>query len=296
MTKWTCSVVAALLALPATAAEIRSTKTMRVGEPVQSHQHVVVHGKVDPHDLGRADTPADAGDPTLDVEMDALVVEAGETPRVTARLRRANQRPVTDANVAVDDDRHSRKAVHRGNGEYVADLDGTPGEHTVDVTADAVIDGNSVHRALSYTYEVATGRVRVLGLGPTRQDSTTLHVPLELRCTEKGFFQFEGMLVSGGTAVARAQTTAWVWPGGEQGVELTFNIADLVEPGPYTLSDVTVIQFGPGGPQVATAPAVVGKPIAVGRARGARPLTPQVRKAGQADEEKAFVDPPPRAP
>ena len=253
-----------------------------MGQPVQPDANrVVVRGAADPHDLlAPPGKPTDAGDPVIEVWTDTMVVEAGETPRITTRVRRADGRPVTNATVVVDDadppddppgytrpPQGSHKATHRGNGEYVAELDATPGEHTVVVNADAVVDGTSIHRGIGYSYEVATGRVRVTGLGPTRQDATTLHIPLELACTEKGFFQFEGVLVSNGIMVARAQSTAWVMPGDERGVELRFNLGDLVERGPYALSDVTVIQYGAhgvAGSQIATSPAQVGNQIAVG--------------------------------
>ena len=268
MTQW-ISVGIGLLALPAVAAEVRSTETARIGEPVRSRR-VVVRGAVDPADLADARTPRDAGDPMIEVEMDKDVYEANEHPTIIVRVKRANQQVVDNASVAVDDDQRSHHATHRGNGEYVAVLDGTPGEHVVDVTADAVIDGTSVHRAVGYSYAVATGHLQILGVGPLRQDDTYLYVPLVVRCTANGFYQFQGTLVAKGTVVAYSQTTASVTAGDNSGMELRFALVDLVEPGPYTLSNVIVQESNPSGQWFATSLTEVGPPFNVRRPKNVK--------------------------
>ncbi|MGH3055495.1 MAG: hypothetical protein ACRDL7_11020, partial [Gaiellaceae bacterium] len=227
-TTW-ISVMVALVALPAVAAEVASTA--RVGVPIQHHRGIV-RGGIDPADLGSMQTPRDLGDPILEVEMDKLVYELGETPTITVRMKRADHSGVENADVAADtDDKRQHRLTHRGKGEYTGALDNTPGEHSVVVNADAVVNGNSVHRAVAYSYEVATGHLQVLGLGPTRQDATYLYVPLTLRCTANGFYRFQGTLVNTDTVVAYSETSAGLMPGREAGIEMRFALADLVEPG-----------------------------------------------------------------
>lgn len=254
---------------PLPAAEIKSRQTARVGTPETAPDPVVL-GPVDPGDLDRAQTPVNVGDPVLEVRMEKDVYEVGEPIELNTRLNRRDKSGVegADVRVIVDDKRTinlSRK-VKGQKGEYVARLDDTPGEHNLEVYADVVIDGNSVHRATSYFYVVANGNVRVKDHGRVRIDATTVRVPLELTVKAHGYYQIAGTLVAQGTTVAYADLGAFIDPGKDT-VDLTFNRADLVEPGPYTLRAVTVTQYGPGGRQIATAPRQVGEPFDVPRPR-----------------------------
>ena len=251
------------------AAQVDSQRTVRVGTPDSEPDPAVV-GPVDPGDLDRAQTPGNVGDPTLEVRMEKDVYELGEPIELNTRLNRRDKSGVegADVRVIVDDKRTiqlSRKVTGQ-NGEYVAPLDDTPGEHNLEVYADAVIDGNSVHRATSYFYVVANGNVRVRDHGRVRIDATTVRVPLELTVKAHGYYQVAGTLVAQGTTVAYADVGAFIDPG-EDTVDLTFNRADLIEPGPYKLRAVTVTQYGPGGRQIATAPRQVGEAFDVPRAR-----------------------------
>jgi hypothetical protein len=254
---------------PAPAAEIKSQQTARVGTP-ETAPDPVVRGPVDPGDLDRAQTPSNVGDPVLEVRMEKDVYEAGEPIELNTRLNRRDKSGVEDADVrAIVDDKRTIKLARKvkgQKGEYVAPLDDTPGEHNLEVYADAVVDGTSVHRATSYFYVVANGNVRVKDHGRVRIDATTVRVPLELSVTAHGYYTIDGTLVARGIIVAYAKTGAFIEPG-EDTVDLTFNRADLVESGPYALRAVTVTQSGPSGRQIATAPRQVGEPFDVPRPR-----------------------------
>jgi hypothetical protein len=221
-------------------AQMLKTDHQRIGTPDTPMPHTV-RSAADVADLDGLHSPIDAFDPVLEAELDSPsgTYGYGAQPQVTVRLKRPDGSLMAGAVYADDPHDGSHRSAQRGKGgEYTLALDNTPGEHVVDVSADVVRHGNSTHRGVSLYYEVGTGRVTLVDIGPPRQDATTLYVPLVLNVAVPERYTFAGTLTAHGIVVASATTTAVVGPGVD--VDLQFALADLVEPGPYRLTSVLV--------------------------------------------------------
>lgn len=262
----------ALAAAVAAQAQVTSSVTGRVGTPL-TQGATTITGSVDPQ-AALAGNQSPAADPVLDVSLPKQDFEPGETIVLTTHLHTRAGADV-DGDVHVMDttarnDGHTQmkqhpmvKAQPKGHGRHTVVLDNTPGEHTIAVESDAVVNGNSLHRMTSHYYVVATGKVKVLGVDKV---STTvdgmLVVPVKVVSTEREYVSVQGVLASGNTAVAQAKVGVQLDKGATT-VPLTFRLADLVEPGPYRLVNVVAMMGSDLGPELAAAPGTVGQPFNV---------------------------------
>ena len=263
----------AALALPAGAAEIISQGTARTGVPEPAR--VQSHSEIDPAEMAQPQSPK--RDVILSVEMEKYVYEKGEAPTLRAKLHKRDGTLIDDAKITVVLDanstagdpkpRQEQTPMRKSGDHYETTLPGTPGDHEVEVYADAVMGGTSVHRSATMTYGVGTGAVTVLGRGEPVSDGERLIVPLNVRVNVWGVYQIDATLAANGKRIAATMVTVRA-AAGDDTVPLTFNRADLVEPGPYRLRTVQVIHSGPGpdgvaGVAMATAPGEVGTPFEV---------------------------------
>jgi hypothetical protein len=286
-------------------AQMLKTDHHRLGQPDTPPAHTV-RSATDPADMDGLHSPSNAFDPLLEAELDVPsgTYGAGATPQVTVRLKRSDG-SLMAGTVYTDD---AREKTHRNgqrgaDGAYTVALDNAPGEHFLDVSADVVVNGSSTHRGVSLYYEVGTGRVTLVDVGPTRQDATTLYVPLILNVGVPERYSFGGNLTAHGIAVASAMTTAVVSPG--MPVDLEFALSDLVEPGPYYLTSVTVTgtvhkgeaQIGgiPSQP-LADARSSLGGPIHVQRNPNVGPRVPEPTLTAEDRAARDAVLNPPAAP
>ncbi len=244
-----------LVASVASAATVLSSDSARVGQPdVKPNTQSV--GKVDVLNFDPEAPQAKEHDPLLTISLDHAIYQPREPVVVRVKLHRKDGTAVPGADIkAVTDDRKQARVTGP-----TADLDNTPGEHTVEVIADAVINGESVHRSATQTYIVATGLVRIKDVGTVARQGDAVIVPLILEVDQNGTYQVEATLVSQKTRVAYAIVSAQL-RGPVDEVPLTFPVVDLVEPGPYLVRHVQVMRGGPDGPQTAAWTESVGKPF-----------------------------------
>ena len=301
MNKWINLIVAVLAGTAG--AQMLKTDHMRLGVPDTPMPHTV-RSAADPADMDGLHTPTNAFDPVLEAELDSpsSTYGYGVHPQLTVRLKRTDGSLMAGDVYTVDPhDKGHRKGQRGPNGEYTVALDNTPGEHFVDVNGDVLVNGTSTHRGVGLYYEVGTGRVTVVDGGATRQDATTLYVPLVLNVTVPERYTFGGTLTAHGVVVASATTTAVVAPGVP--VELQFALSDLVEPGPYRLTSVVVTggshkgeaEIGgiPSHP-IADARPTLGGPIVVRRDKnvGVLPPPPTLNPDEQAARDAALLNTP----
>ncbi|HVO25034.1 MAG TPA: hypothetical protein VMW56_15535 [Candidatus Margulisiibacteriota bacterium] len=252
----------AFCAAPAFAGATPHATTTRVGAPLTPTQLTLT-------DYTGMDAPAPgtspSGDPAFDVTLPKLAYDAGEPVILTTHLR-GHAGDIDGGTVTIEDE-HGGPVRHgkpQGNGHHTVVLDASPGEHFVVVSSDAVVGGNSVHRATSYHYVVANGHVKIAVEAP-HVSADTLLVPLTLTAKQAGLVSVSATLATTTTAVARADASVQL-DRGTTTVDLPFPHADLVEPGPYRLVNVTVHDTDPReGEQLAgvlTASAPFNSPLA----------------------------------
>lgn len=235
----------------AQAGETPHATTTRVGAPVTTPQLTIT-------DYTGMDAPppgtSPSGDPQFDVSLPKQVYDAGEPVVLTTHLH-GRTGDIDGGTVIVEDD-HARGNAHgqaKGKGRHAATLDTTPGEHFLTVSSDAVIDGTSVHRAASHHYVVANGHVKIVTVGAPHVSADALLVPLTMVSKPGGWVNVSATLTTATTVVARTELGLHL-DKGTTVVDVPFPHADLVEPGPYQLVDVTVEDTDPrDGPQLAAA-------------------------------------------
>jgi hypothetical protein len=247
---------------------------VRIGAPLSGFsQDGSITADSDPDQLG-AVPASPVADPVLDISLPKLMFDAGDPVVLATHLHTRAGTDVDGGDVTVIDqfsksnDPHTQfkkpmKGQAQGHGKHAIVLDNAPGEHFLTVSSDAVINGNSVHRAIGYSYVVSTGSVKFIDVGTPRSEGESFIVPLKVICTKPGgeYAFISAVLASGQTAVARSDVGVNLKPGAST-VDMPFNYADLVESGPYRLVEVFARESDPMlGPQLAAAPRAVGKPF-----------------------------------
>jgi len=263
-------------ALAYAAPTVLSATTTRLGGPLADLDPQLTVSDAVGNGQDPAQRTSPPGDPVLDVSLPKQLYNAGEPVVLTTHLHGAAGDidgaviTVEDAHGLSGDTRaHYPDTVRHGQavgqGRHTTQLDTTPGEHVITVSADAVVNGNSVHRSTTHAYTVADGHVKVIDVGtPYVTTDDVLHVPLKLVCTAgTAWVKVSAVLASGPTAVARADVSANVQAGAAV-VDLPYRHADLVEPGPYRIVRVVVEDSDERmGPQLAAAADAVGQPFNV---------------------------------
>ncbi len=243
---------------------------------------MTITGEVDPQ-VAAAGNQSPAADPVFDVTLPKQDFDAGEPITLTTHLHTLAGADIDGGTVTIVDrdkslrERSRAKGQAQGHGRHTLLLDTTPGEHTIIVESDAVVSGQSVHRATTHFYVVADGTVKVIGIDKVSTTAGGLViVPVKVVSRARGHLTLAGVLAAGGTAVAQAQVGVQLDKGAST-VPLTFQLADLVEPGPYRLVDVTAsIGIGVADDVLAAAPGTVGQPFNVagsGHGHAPPPLT-----------------------
>jgi hypothetical protein len=214
-----------------------------------------------------------ATDAVLEVSLPKVYYDAGEPVLLDTHLRTRRGGDLDGGDVTVDDQhvnadpfdlghpgKQKQKGQARGHGRHTVSLDNAPGMHSI-IVNEAGRDGSGhpIKRGYPLTYVVATGELQFLDVTGTRPVDDALAVTLKVKTRAEGIFTISATLASGSTAVAEATRQVTIDHPGVSTVDLFFQTADIVEPGPYRLVNVLANGGDTGPAALAAAPHDVGR-------------------------------------